>query len=61
MEPLGLSLADWEILGRLGEALGLGVPPERAEECFKALAAAVPAFAGLTYRELRDTGRLVTA
>ena len=60
VEPLGLSLADWEILGRIEEALGLGAPPARAEDCFKALAAAVPAFAGLSYRELRDSGKVVT-
>ncbi|MBI3028392.1 MAG: molybdopterin-dependent oxidoreductase [Candidatus Rokubacteria bacterium] len=59
VEPLGLSLADWEILGRLGEALGLGAPPARAEECFRALAAGVPAFGSLSYRELRDTGRVI--
>ena len=59
VEPLGTSLADWEILGRVGEALGLGAPPARAEDCFKALAASAAPFAGLSYRELRDTGRLV--
>ncbi|MBI2155014.1 MAG: (2Fe-2S)-binding protein [Candidatus Rokubacteria bacterium] len=61
VEPLGASLADWEILGRIGAALGLGPQPVRAEECFKALAAAVPAFAGLSYGELRDTGKVVSA
>jgi len=59
VEPLGLSLADWEIIGRIGEALGMGPAPSRAEECFKALAVALPAFAGLSYRELKDTGTLV--
>jgi len=59
VEPLGLALADWEILGRVAEALGLGAPPARAEDWFKALAAAVPPFAGLSYRELRDTGKLL--
>jgi predicted molibdopterin-dependent oxidoreductase YjgC len=59
VEPLGLSLADWEIIGRISEALGMGPAPSRAEECFKALAVALPAFAGLSYRELKDTGTLV--
>ncbi|MEK6530184.1 MAG: molybdopterin-dependent oxidoreductase [candidate division NC10 bacterium] len=61
VEPLGLALADWEILGRVAEALGLGAPPARAEDWFKALAAAVPPFAGLSYRELRDTGKVLRA
>ncbi|MEK6666652.1 MAG: molybdopterin-dependent oxidoreductase [candidate division NC10 bacterium] len=61
VEPLGLALADWEILGRVAETLGLGAPPARAEDWFKALAAAVPPFAGLSYRELRDTGKVLTA
>ena len=61
VEPLGASLADWEIIGRVGEALGLGAPPARAEDCFKALAASVPAFGGLSYRDLKDTGKMVAA
>ena len=61
VEPLGLSLADWEILGRLGAALGLGPAPASAEACFKALAASAAPFAGLSYRELRDTGQVIRA
>ena len=60
VEPLGMALADWEIIARIGEALGLGFMPGTSEECLKALAGAVPAFAGLSYRELRDTGRLTS-
>jgi predicted molibdopterin-dependent oxidoreductase YjgC len=59
LEPLGASLPDWEIIGRIGGAVGLDTPPARAEDCFKVLAARVPAFAGLSYRELRDSGKLV--
>ncbi|MGH7262636.1 MAG: molybdopterin-dependent oxidoreductase [Candidatus Rokuibacteriota bacterium] len=59
VEPLGASLPDWEIISRIGGAVGLDTPPARAEDCFKVLAASVPAFAGLSYRELRDTGKLV--
>jgi len=61
LDPLGESLPDWEILSRVAQALGLGVRPARAEECFKALAQSVPAFAGLTYRSLGDTGQQVSA
>ena len=59
VEPLGASLPDWEIIARIGQGLGLGLMPVKAEDCFKALAAGVAAFAGLSYRELRDTGKLV--
>ena len=59
VEPWGASLPDWEIISRIGGAVGLDAPPARAEDCFKVLAASVPAFAGLSYRELRDTGKLV--
>jgi NADH-quinone oxidoreductase subunit G len=62
LDPLGESLPDWEILARVGRALGLGGrPPGRAEECFKTLAQSVPAFAGLTYRSLGDAGQKVSA
>ena len=57
--PLGQALADWEILGRvLQEARGVA-RPARAEDCFRELAAAVPAFAGLTYRAIGDAGQMI--
>jgi predicted molibdopterin-dependent oxidoreductase YjgC len=59
LEPLGEALPDWEILARIGRALGGRDPiytATRATEVFDALAAAVPALAGLTYRALGDTG-----
>ncbi len=57
--PLGHARPDWEILGRvLQEARGAS-RPARAEDCFLDLAAAVPAFAGLTYRALGDTGQMI--
>lgn len=59
VDPLGAAMADWEILARLGAALGLGPGPAQAEEGFTALGAAVPAFAGLSYRELGAAGRPV--
>jgi hypothetical protein len=48
----------------VGRALGASDPAfaaERADQAFQALAASVPAFAGLTYRLLGDAGREVTA
>jgi NADH-quinone oxidoreductase subunit G len=59
--PLGAARADWEILAAVVEALGHGARPTRAEQCFRELAAAVPAFAGLSYRSLGDRGAPVTS
>ena len=59
LPPLGEALPDWDILARVGRALGLADPAfqaTRAERVFRELAAAVPAFAGLSYRSLGDAG-----
>ena len=64
VEPLGDAAADWDILGRLGRALGAADPAlaaTRAEQVFTALAGQVPAFAGMTYRALGDAGLVVKA
>jgi NADH-quinone oxidoreductase subunit G len=61
VEPLGQALPEWEILGRLLEALGAGARPPRAERWFRELAAAVPAFAGLTYQSIGDAGTALGA
>ncbi len=60
LEPLGEARADWEILAEVARALGHDWRPARAEQLFRELAVAVPAFAGLSYRALRDHGVLVT-
>jgi NADH-quinone oxidoreductase subunit G len=62
--PLGQAWPDWMILSFIGKALGFQDPvctAERAEQVFNALAADVPAFAGLTYRAMGDTGAMVKA
>jgi NADH-quinone oxidoreductase subunit G len=62
LPPLGEARADWDILARVGRALGAAEPvfqAERAEQVFRALAAAVPAFGGLSYRSLGDSGQAV--
>jgi NADH-quinone oxidoreductase subunit G len=64
LDPLGEARADWQALAAVGRALGASDPAfaaERADQAFQALAASVPAFAGLTYRLLGDAGREVTA
>jgi predicted molibdopterin-dependent oxidoreductase YjgC len=52
------------ILSFVGKALGFQDPvftAERPEQVFNALASAVPAFAGLTYRGIADAGAMVKA
>jgi len=56
IEPLGQALADWEIVGRVMALLGESLSATRAEHVFRQLAEAVPAFAGLSYQRLGDTG-----
>jgi predicted molibdopterin-dependent oxidoreductase YjgC len=60
VEPLGQALAEWDILGRVLQALGAEATPPRAERWFRELAAAVPAFSGLNYQSIGDAGQMVT-
>jgi NADH dehydrogenase/NADH:ubiquinone oxidoreductase subunit G len=62
LDPLGEARPDWEILAGVGRALGLddaAFAVERAEQVFLALAAGVPAYAGMSYRALGDGGLVV--
>ncbi|MGH7392666.1 MAG: molybdopterin-dependent oxidoreductase, partial [Candidatus Rokuibacteriota bacterium] len=59
VEPLGEALADWETIGRVLGALGASPRATRAEHWFRELAGAVPAFAGLTYASIGDTGAMI--
>jgi NADH-quinone oxidoreductase subunit G len=59
VEPLGQALPDWEVLGRVLGALGAPPPGPRAEHWFRELARTMPAFAGMTYQSVGDTGQLV--
>jgi hypothetical protein len=52
-------LPEWEMLGRILAALGEPPSATRAEHWFRQLAGAVPAFAGLSYQSLGDTGRMI--
>jgi NADH-quinone oxidoreductase subunit G len=61
-EPLGEVRPDWWIVGQVARALGLDDPlwrAERADQVFAALAAAVPAYATMSYRALGDRGMAV--
>ncbi|MBI4245588.1 MAG: (2Fe-2S)-binding protein [Candidatus Rokubacteria bacterium] len=57
--PLGQALPDWELVGRVLQALGGEVRASRAEHWFRDLAATVPAFAGLTYQSIGDGGAMI--
>ena len=59
--PLGESLADWDLLGRVDVALGNGGGRTRAEHWFRDLTTAFAPFAGMTYRSLGDGGQMVSA
>jgi NADH-quinone oxidoreductase subunit G len=54
--PRGEARPDWEILAAIARALGHDWQPLRAANVFRDLAAATPAFAGLSYRTLADHG-----
>jgi predicted molibdopterin-dependent oxidoreductase YjgC len=54
--PLGEARPDWEILTAVARALGQDWPPQRGASVFRDLAAAVPAFGGMTYGTLGDAG-----
>ena len=55
----GEALPTWEIIGRLLAAGGTAATATRAEHWFRALAGAVPAFAGLTYQTIGDQGAMI--
>jgi predicted molibdopterin-dependent oxidoreductase YjgC len=59
--PRGEARADWEIFSAVARALGHDWRPPRAEAVFRELAAAVPAFAGLSYRVLGALGAPVAS
>ena len=59
VEPLGEALAGWDLFGRVLGALGGAAAGGRAELWFRALADAVPAFAGLTYQSIGDGGAML--
>ena len=66
LTPLGEARPDWLTFGLLAARLGkagadAALTVDRADLVFAALAAAVPAFDGMLYRTLGDTGQMVKA
>jgi NADH-quinone oxidoreductase subunit G len=53
---LGHAMDDWQILVQLKAALGGGNGIHAIEDVFKAMAAASPAFAGLSLSKISDLG-----
>src|SRR5262249_18219617 len=54
---LGPLLAEWQIVGLVLSRLSEPSAATRAEHWFRELASTVPAFAGLTYQLIGDSGR----
>lgn len=61
LQPPGMARPPWLVLGALAAELGGRPAPRSAAEAFRALAEAVPAFAGLDYEALGAVGRRVGA
>jgi NADH-quinone oxidoreductase subunit G len=57
--PLGESLPELEILSLLAGELGLAVPGRSPSDLFEEIGATVPAFAGMTYESIGDSGELL--
>jgi NADH-quinone oxidoreductase subunit G len=59
LDALGEARPDWDVFAAIARAVGVADPAltaERSDQVFQALAAAVPAFAGMSYRALGDAG-----
>lgn len=55
--PMGEALPAWQIASRIGEVLNLGRAKISAAAVMQEMSKSVPAFAGITYRELAKVGR----
>jgi NADH-quinone oxidoreductase subunit G len=52
IEPIGQSMADWEIAQTIGQRLSHGAPSVSAAALMAEISAAVPQYAGMTYQKL---------
>jgi NADH-quinone oxidoreductase subunit G len=59
VEPLGGTLAEWDLLGRVLGAIGHPTAASRAEHWFRDLARTVGAFADMSYQSVGDTGQMI--
>ncbi|MBI3813706.1 MAG: molybdopterin-dependent oxidoreductase [Nitrospinae bacterium] len=58
IEPIGESKTDWEIINELGKIMGAGFQYSTAEDIFKEITAAVPAYSDMTYSNIKKDGQL---
>jgi NADH-quinone oxidoreductase subunit G len=58
LDPLASALPEWDLVGRVLAAMGDTPIPARAEQWFAEAVRGVPAFAGMTYRSVGDTGQM---
>jgi predicted molibdopterin-dependent oxidoreductase YjgC len=58
IQPIGESKADWEIINEMGKIMGAGFQYSTAEDIFKEIAAAIPAYSGMTYSNIKKDGQL---
>jgi len=59
VEPLAGTLPEWDIIGRILGVLGDPPGATRPVHWFRDLAQEVPAFAGMTYQTIGDTGLMI--
>lgn len=52
IEPLGDTLADWEIISKLSTAMGYEMKYDGPEEIFKEITTVTPSYAGMSYERL---------
>ena len=52
IQPAGKSRPDWQILGQIGERIGIGKPPIAAGQIFTEMAKTTPQYKGISYRTL---------
>ena len=59
IEPIGESRADWEIIKELANKMGGSFKYSFAEDIFKEITAAVPAYGGIIYSSIKNNGKVV--
>ncbi len=57
--PMGEALSDWEIILRLAQAMGIYFTYRQAEDIFREIARQVPAFSGMSYKQLGEKGKML--
>jgi predicted molibdopterin-dependent oxidoreductase YjgC len=61
VEPLGEARPAWAVLGQVLAVVGVDPQASRTAHWFRMLAATVPAFGGMTYESIGDSGQTILA